>query len=771
MSISDLIEANGSVKTAEEISAIVSGVAVPGKTFFDARSDSIVGIASTLQSERRNPIDTGATGDGATDDKPAIQATIDNMTTGGILFFSPGTYRLESSITFPSSISVEFAAGADLFVTTGNTITMNATVVAPLRFILGGTDTGFLTWGNTSNKEVHPEWFLDYVNDATDFSPAIIRAITSLNTGQTLKLTRVYGLGTASWVGISFNNKDDWTMDGIGRGSGFKLLVAPSQTATGAGSINPVFKLDSCDRFTWRDFDFDSNQIKAYVMSAVTNKDCLMHNFKHFHPLWADDNSRTFFWVDGDYNVIDSCILRGAREYERSATATSTGSSVTLNDSGADFVALGVAQGDIIENLTDGSIGVVLSRGTTSIVLQTPGLEGGSDNIFTSGDTYDVYGIGGGAGYFFGTVGGSQSQRYGKIVNCDIKDSRSPVGGVHQYCVLSGNVIFNSGGSAMAIASGIRQQSLNNTIQGNVIHGTNFQGIQMDVTDQSPAENNTIAENTIKWTRSSGVSMVDSNRCVVNSNNITNFNVDGIGTDVGILCTNLKDTSIMGNVIVDTRGSVAGTSNIGIGVQGTSTAGDPSPSQSNLSIMGNIIKGMSAVGIQLSASAGGPHSDISVFGNVVQDSVQGINQLNGGAAANAVRITLGYNITQNNATHNIRVDSDDTILRGTRFGTGVGGSLLTRSFADGDTTPDISGMDTWKFIDTAPNSVTSFDGGEVGDTKIVFFTTTNTTLVHSAGYELQGSVNFPTVPVGTRMVFTKIDDTSQHWVEVSRSIV
>ena len=41
----------------------------------------------------------GATGDGSTDDAPALQAAIDSLDTGGVLFMPLGTYSIASTLT------------------------------------------------------------------------------------------------------------------------------------------------------------------------------------------------------------------------------------------------------------------------------------------------------------------------------------------------------------------------------------------------------------------------------------------------------------------------------------------------------------------------------------------------------------------------------------------------------------------------------------------------------------------------------------------------
>ncbi len=59
--------------------------------------------------------DFGATGDGTTDDSPAIQAAWDAMVNGGTLLFPPGDYRLATGLTF--------ATGEDI---NDRTVTINA---------------------------------------------------------------------------------------------------------------------------------------------------------------------------------------------------------------------------------------------------------------------------------------------------------------------------------------------------------------------------------------------------------------------------------------------------------------------------------------------------------------------------------------------------------------------------------------------------------------------------------------------------------------------
>ncbi len=75
----------------------------------------------------------------------------------------------------------------------------------------------------------------------------------------------------------------------------------------------------------------------------------------------------------------------------RSPQGAATGGSATsLVDAGTDFLVAGVSDGDLVRNLTDGSIGPVATGGVTATTLTLEGLIGGTTNTFVAGDTYVV---------------------------------------------------------------------------------------------------------------------------------------------------------------------------------------------------------------------------------------------------------------------------------------------------------------------------------------------------------------------------------------------
>lgn len=67
------------------------------------------------------------------------------------------------------------------------------------------------------------------------------------------------------------------------------------------------------------------------------------------------------------------------------------GSATTIVDTGASFVVDGVSDGDLVRNLSDGSIGPVATGGVTATTLTLEGLIGGTGNSFVAGDRYVVH--------------------------------------------------------------------------------------------------------------------------------------------------------------------------------------------------------------------------------------------------------------------------------------------------------------------------------------------------------------------------------------------
>jgi hypothetical protein len=90
----------------------------------------------------------------------------------------------------------------------------------------------------------------------------------------------------------------------------------------------------------------------------------------------------------------DAQLAFQARHIELESGTVTTGDTtgVTLTDTSATFVTNLVSRGDLVSNLTDGSVASVLSV-TSETVLVVDGLIGGVDNQFDVADAYSIFDV------------------------------------------------------------------------------------------------------------------------------------------------------------------------------------------------------------------------------------------------------------------------------------------------------------------------------------------------------------------------------------------
>lgn len=75
----------------------------------------------------------GAVGDGQTDDSGAIQAAIDSLVNGGLVYIPEGTYRLDSPLTIKRVITLTGCGVATVLLFTGTNNTLNSAAINVLR--------------------------------------------------------------------------------------------------------------------------------------------------------------------------------------------------------------------------------------------------------------------------------------------------------------------------------------------------------------------------------------------------------------------------------------------------------------------------------------------------------------------------------------------------------------------------------------------------------------------------------------------------------------
>ena len=136
-----------------------AGGAATTKNYVDSAISGVSG-GGGIQDGRASVITYGATGNGTTNDQPAIQTAID---AGVPLYFPAGTYRCTALLNVDSNTDIYLAPGAILSKDFANN---------------GGTSGGFIRNRNMGTK----------VNDVKIHGPGTIRAATNLQTGNMFSL-------------------------------------------------------------------------------------------------------------------------------------------------------------------------------------------------------------------------------------------------------------------------------------------------------------------------------------------------------------------------------------------------------------------------------------------------------------------------------------------------------------------------------------------------------------------------------------------------------
>ena len=107
----DVVQANLDAYIASL--AASSGSSLVG--FIQPSAEAAARTVEEKLSDTVNVFDFGAVGDGVTDDTAAIQAAIDALpSTGGVVFFNPGTYLISSTLTASTGVLLNGQNRTDL---------------------------------------------------------------------------------------------------------------------------------------------------------------------------------------------------------------------------------------------------------------------------------------------------------------------------------------------------------------------------------------------------------------------------------------------------------------------------------------------------------------------------------------------------------------------------------------------------------------------------------------------------------------------------------
>ena len=157
----DVVQANLDAYIASL--AASSGSSLVG--FIQPSAEATARTVEEKLSDTVNVFDFGAVGDGVTDDTDAIQAAIDALpSTGGVVFFNPGTYLISSTLTASTGVLLNGQNRTDLSANTNGSGNNNAqprilwgggSGISDYMYIMAPAVVGDVIWGGGA---VYLEW-------------------------------------------------------------------------------------------------------------------------------------------------------------------------------------------------------------------------------------------------------------------------------------------------------------------------------------------------------------------------------------------------------------------------------------------------------------------------------------------------------------------------------------------------------------------------------------------------------------------------------------
>lgn len=272
----------------------------------------------------------GATGDGSTDDRTAINDAHTAATAnGGVLFFPSGgannTYRIGSNITFNSNVRLYIDPGATLAIDTGVVVTINARIAPTLHKIFTLTGTGVATLGAESCVRVLPQWWGAVGDDATDNAVALNKAmVQAANIGQMFIPAGTYQLSAPI---------DTWSYGSLAAHTGGPDIV-------GAGMEDTILKYTGATGFA---ISVDNPDDTSFLRPNYINiRDLQIQCPSLSDP---DDDSGGILFAGANFCTVERVAFHdfngdGAYIKTRSRWLTDTESSMT-HDTDRDFTTTG----------------------------------------------------------------------------------------------------------------------------------------------------------------------------------------------------------------------------------------------------------------------------------------------------------------------------------------------------------------------------------------------------------------------------------------------
>lgn len=212
----------------------------------------------------------------------------------------------------------------------------------------------------------------DGTNDMSDVTDTTVNFLDELGVqiGDLVRNVTDGSVATVSGVSANTLTLDpllQGTENDFDTGDEYQILSALQWTASGGSSS--VVLVDAS-----RDFE-EIGVVAGDVIDNVTDNSSGVVASVSGSQITLDEDSGV------DFSVGDNYVIRGPY-----GQATGANDSSALADANKNFVTLGVLPGDMVVNLSDGSVGRVAS--VAANVLTLDGLYLGTDNDFDTGDYY-----------------------------------------------------------------------------------------------------------------------------------------------------------------------------------------------------------------------------------------------------------------------------------------------------------------------------------------------------------------------------------------------
>ncbi|MBR7143013.1 MAG: right-handed parallel beta-helix repeat-containing protein [Clostridia bacterium] len=252
----------------------------------ETQGETLPGVSSFLVPEgEKTVLELGLTGDGVTDDAPALKALISSMSKngGGTLYFPKGTYRLCSNVSINKNFRCVFEEGAVLTPDEKYKITLSGYVEAGAYPIVSSATQ---ISGALQNLQAYPQWYGAKGDGVADDSEAFKRAMLSASEVLVPATEAGYCVNTLSLI-------KPFSLTGVSVGETKPRIYAMEDTkyllefkASQISVSNLIFDMSRCTNKNSVAFYFDttvSTRIRDFYFKNVdvNGAYCAVKDAKH----------------------------------------------------------------------------------------------------------------------------------------------------------------------------------------------------------------------------------------------------------------------------------------------------------------------------------------------------------------------------------------------------------------------------------------------------------------------------------------------------------